>query len=107
MDDSVCMGGEKMERSGGEGWIINLTRQLHSLLIVRLYCSMGSAVAPDTAGPMTNPVPNAEVTIAMPRAWLLSLDDSSRTALAVPTIPVRERIRLELVCYKYHVLQYL
>ena len=59
---------------------------------------MGSAVAPDTAGPMTNPVPTAEVIIAMPKAWLLSLDDSDRTARIVPTIPFRERIRLELVC---------
>ena len=52
---------------------------------------MGSAMAPDIEGPRTNPEPNADVTMAMPRAWLLSSDDSDSTAFIVPTIPIRAK----------------
>ena len=40
-----------------------------------------------TAGPRTTPVLSAEVMIAMLTAWLLSSDDSDKTAFDVPTIP--------------------
>ena len=38
------------------------------LLIVRLYCPIGSDIAPDNDGPITSPVPKADVIIATPIA---------------------------------------
>ena len=48
---------------------------------------MGSAIAPETAGPMMKPSPIAEETRDIPNAWLVSSETSDITALTVPTIP--------------------
>ena len=57
------------------------------LEMVRLYWPMGSATAPETADPRTSPTPQAQATIAIPNAWLLSSDASEMTAFAVPITP--------------------
>ena len=40
----------------------------HKLETLRLYCPIGSAMAPETAGPTMSPTPNAVVVIDSPRA---------------------------------------
>ena len=47
----------------------SLTHSHSSLLVmVRLYCPTGSAITPDSAGLSTSPVPNADVSTAIPKA---------------------------------------
>ena len=59
--------------------------------MVRLYCPTGSAIAPDSAGPSTSPVPNADVSTAIPKAWLVLSDDSDNDALRAPPLPWVEK----------------
>ena len=47
-------------------------------------------MAPDTAGPMTKPKPKEHMMMDIPRAWLLSFDDSEMIAFTVPTTPDAE-----------------
>lgn len=60
----------------------------HLLLIVKLYCVIGSAIVPDTAGPATNPTPRAVVSIPNAKGCVLSVHTSDTAALAIPTIPM-------------------
>ena len=60
------------------------------LVILRLYCPMGSDMAPEMAGPMINPIPHDVEIIETPRDWVESSDISETTALAVPTIPTEQ-----------------
>ena len=57
------------------------------LVMLRLYCPMGSEMAPEIAGPMMNPIPHDVEIIETPRLWVESSDSSETTALPVPTIP--------------------
>ena len=50
-------------------------------LLVMLYWPMGSASAPDMAGPTMYPIPHAAPTMVMPSAWLVSSEASDMTAL--------------------------
>ena len=52
---------------------------------------MGSASAPDMAGPTMYPI-HAAPTIVIPRAWLLSSDVSEITALQAEIKPGTENI---------------
>ena len=52
-------------------------------MMVRLYCLIGSDRAPDTAGPKMKPVLIAQLSRAIPKAWLLSSEVSEATALSV------------------------
>ena len=56
-------------------------------LLVMWYWPMGSASAPDMAGPTMYPIPHAAPTIVIPRAWLLSFDVSDITALQAEIKP--------------------
>ena len=49
---------------------------------------MGSARAPETAGPRIRPRLNAQVMRDMPRAWDRLVEDSDMIAFTVPTTPV-------------------
>ena len=60
-------------------------------LLVMWYWPMGSASAPDMAGPTMYPI-HAAPTIVIPRAWLLSSDVSEITALQAEIKPGTENI---------------
>ncbi len=60
---------------------------INILVIFKLYCPMGSAMAPDTAGPTTRPIPNDAANTDIPKAWFWSLQFADIAALALPTIP--------------------
>ena len=59
----------------------------NSLVILRLYCPIGSEIAPETAGPMIKPNPHEVEIIDAPRAWVESSEISEITAQAAPTTP--------------------
>ena len=65
----------------------SIIHTVYLLETVRLYWPMGSAMAPETAGPMMYPIPTAHETTPIPNAWLLSSDTSEMTAFAVPITP--------------------
>ena len=56
-------------------------------MTLRLYCPMGSEMAPEIAGPMINPIPHDVDIIETPKDCVESSDSSEITALAVPTTP--------------------
>ena len=64
---------------------------MYVLDMVRLYWPMGSARAPDTAGPTTRPRLKAQVMRDMLRACVRLVEDSDMMALIVPTAPGREK----------------
>ena len=55
-----------------------------------LYSCTGSAMTPDTAGPITQPRVMAVARTDKPKAWLLSSEDSETTAFIVATQPVHK-----------------
>ena len=55
--------------------------------MVRLYCPIGSAKTPETAGPIIRPRLHAQIVRDIPNAWVWLLDDSDMMALMVPTTP--------------------
>lgn len=54
---------------------------------MRLYWLIGSAIAPDIAGPIIIPIPKDEAIKASPSGWVLLVVTSQSIALAVPMIP--------------------
>ena len=63
---------------------------------------MGSARAPETAGPRIRPRLKAQMMRDMPRAWDRLVEDSDMIAFTVPTTPVCTCVFVMVKLY-YHV----